>query len=61
MASADPRDPMYGLPYVGSPSRQVDPRGGSQTVLDMYRMVNVRITTSTSDSHYTPNGDLYHE
>lgn len=46
---------------VGSPMQQVDPRGGSQTVLDLYRQVNVRITTSTSDSHYTANGNLYHE
>lgn len=61
MASADPRDPQYGAPYTGTPVQQTDPRGGSQTVLDMYRNVQRRITTSTSDNHYTSDGDLYHE
>lgn len=60
MASADPRDPQYGAPYVGTPVQQAA-RGGSQTVLDMYRMVSVRITTAANDQHYTPDGDLYHE
>lgn len=61
MASSDPRDPIYGQPYTGTPVQQVDPRGGSQTVLDMYRKVARRITTSTTDDHYTSDGSLYHE
>lgn len=60
MASADPRDPQYGKPYTGSPVQQPS-RAGSRTVLDMARLVTVRITTSVNDNHYTPNGNLYHE
>lgn len=61
MASADPRDPIYGQPYVGTPVQGSTSRAGSRTVLDMYSMKNVRITAADNDNHYTPNGDLYHE
>lgn len=60
MASADPRDPMYGAPYTGSPVQQAA-RSGKQTVLDMNYQKSVTVTVSASDSHYLPNGDMYHE
>lgn len=34
---------------------------GTRTVLDMYRLVQRTISVSTSDNHYTADGDLYHE
>jgi hypothetical protein len=47
---------------LGSPMLQAASRASaSQTVLDMYRMANVRIATSDTDVHRTPNGNLYHE
>lgn len=61
MASGDPRDPMYGQPYSGTPVQQNTSRAGSRTVLDMYRMASRRLTVSDSDNHYTADGDLYHE
>lgn len=60
MASSDPRDPTYGQPYTGVPVLQ-QPRSGNMTVLDQYRMVQRTITVSTTDNHYTADGDLYHE
>lgn len=61
MASADPRDPIYGKPYTGTPVLQNTSRAGSRTVLDMYRMASRRLTISNTDHHYTADGDLYHE
>lgn len=61
MASADPRDPMYGQPYTGTPVLQNTSRAGSRTVLDMFRKTVRTITASDSDNHYTADGDLYHE
>lgn len=60
MASADPRDPIYGQPYTGSPVQQ-GTRSGVQTVLDMTRKATRRITVSANDNHYTSDGNLYHE
>lgn len=60
MASGDPRDPMYGLPYTGVPVQQA-PRGGSQSVLDMISLADVRVVTSATDNHHAPNGRPYHE
>lgn len=61
MASGDPRDPQYGIPYTGTPVLQNASRARRQTVLDMNRQTNITIQTSDTDGHYTPNGDLYHE
>lgn len=62
MASGSPGDVQYGLPYTGTPVLPSTSRAhASQTVLDMYRQVNVRIPTSDTDNHYTPDGNLYHE
>lgn len=62
MASADPRDPIYGAPYTGSPVLQAARvNGASVTVLDMYRKVQRRVTIQAADNHYTADGDLYHE
>lgn len=61
MASGNPGDVQYGLPYTATPVRQAASRAGSHSVLDMNRQVVVRITTTNSDDHYTPEGNLYHE
>jgi hypothetical protein len=45
---------------LGAPVQQAA-RGGTQTVLDMYSLKSVTITTSASDNHYTTSGRLYHE
>jgi hypothetical protein len=60
MASGDPRDPQYGQPYTGTPVQQA-PRSGNQTVLDMTRMTARTVAESANDSHYTADGNLYHE
>lgn len=61
MASSDPRDPIFGIPYTGTPKQQGNAKTGKKTVLDMYRLATVTITVSTSDGNRTPNGNLYHE
>lgn len=60
MASGDPRDPVYGQPYTGTPVLQ-QVRSGSRTVLDAWRLTSRTVTVSNTDSHYTPDGDLYNE
>lgn len=60
MASGDPRDPVNGKPYTGTPVLQ-QPRGGRSTVLDMNRLVQRTITEAPNDDHYTSEGHLYHE
>jgi hypothetical protein len=61
MASADPRDPIYGQPYTGTPVQDNTSRAGSLTVLDMLALKTVRITATDTDNHYTPDGSPYHE
>lgn len=61
MSSADPRDPIYGQPYVGTPVQQASRNGVVSNVLDMYANKVVLVTQSTTDNHYLPNGNLYHE
>ena len=62
MASGSPRDITYGKPYTGTPVQQVDPRtAGTLSVLNMNALKSETTTVSTSDDHYTPNGNLYHE
>ena len=62
MASASPRDPIYGQPYTGTPVLASTSRTESgATVLDMYRKVLVVANISDSDDNYTADGDLYHE
>lgn len=58
--AADVRDPQYGKPYVGTPVQQAA-RSGQRTVLDMFRNTLRTVTVSQGDSHYTPDGHLYHE
>lgn len=60
MASTDPRDPVYGKPYVGTPVQQA-PRSGSKTVLDMLKLKAIRITVSANDNFRTSRGTPYHE
>lgn len=60
MASSDPRDPIFGKPYTGTPALQ-QARSGRMTVLDQNRLVQRSITVSATDKHHTAEGHLYHE
>lgn len=61
MASGDPRDQQFGLPYTGTPVLQASRDGQQTTVLDMQRQATRTIVQSATDDHYTSDGNLYHE
>lgn len=62
MASGDPRDPVYGLPYTGTPVVPAAPTYPyKKTVLDMYRMTRRTITITGPNQHRTADGDLFHQ
>ena len=65
MASGDTKDPVYGQPYVGTPTSGAVTTPRTQTVLNMYKLRRETVTIQANDHDYVQTGpsagDAYHE